>query len=383
MRIEQEKIQLAPLNLQQVGIAGQIVGSYHKMNFPVVPWLMTALEMMQQNKSIQEIFYHFLSKGSLVSFVTLKELLHFLVNERLLLNPSFINYFQTELPILETAKVKASPKSSTKPPSDQQTIQQLKELPFMRALSAPIQNFLFEDMEILELPPRTQLCQIGETERSLFILIEGEAAVFKRNSTGRVEKAATLNNGSVFGEVGFFLGLPRTAHVVTEKKSRVAKFVGDSDVLDNLIKKDKAQQMQTRLWLIHALLNSTLFKNLADECFDSLIFSGEIKSIPKGRAVITEGERSSNFYVLIQGSLQVSQKGKPIRELNQGDSFGEIALMLSQGVRTATVTAQSEALVLEIDATKFYRLLSENLFMACEFEATSLQKLRDDQKRWA
>jgi CRP-like cAMP-binding protein len=77
----------------------------------------------------------------------------------------------------------------------------------------------------------------------------------------------------------------------------------------------------------------------------------------------------------------VSQKGKSIRVLSQGDCFGEMALIINQGKRTATVKAQTEVIAMEIPSEKFYKLLSENLWLACEFERIALERWQKDKDR--
>jgi CRP-like cAMP-binding protein len=58
--------------------------------------------------------------------------------------------------------------------------------------------------------------------------------------------------------------------------------------------------------------------------------------------------------------------------MEQGDCFGEMALMVSAGKRTASVIAESDGYVLEIKRQQFYKMLAENLLLACEFEKIAL-----------
>ena len=58
-----------------------------------------------------------------------------------------------------------------------------------------------------------------------------------------------------------------------------------------------------------------------------------------------EGSYGSIFFLLLSGSATVSVQGKPIRALNPGDTFGEVAAA-TRGRRTATVTAATEVGVL-------------------------------------
>ena len=64
--------------------------------------------------------------------------------------------------------------------------------------------------------------------------------------------------------------------------------------------------------------------------------------------MVREGDPADAFYVLLSGHLQAAVGGRSVRELAEGDGFGEIAL-LQGGRRTATITvvsADAEVLVM-------------------------------------
>src|SRR3954452_15505089 len=79
-----------------------------------------------------------------------------------------------------------------------------------------------------------------------------------------------------------------------------------------------------------------------------------------GETIVEQGEPATHFYVVKEGTVEVSQKvdtGTAIREdvINQfgaGQSFGETAI-LRRTARTATVRALSDCTVLELSAEDF------------------------------
>jgi CRP/FNR family transcriptional regulator, cyclic AMP receptor protein len=77
-----------------------------------------------------------------------------------------------------------------------------------------------------------------------------------------------------------------------------------------------------------------------------------------GKLMIREGERGREFFVLLEGSAEVTKDGRRINTLGPGDFFGEIALV-SQSPRTATVKATSPVHTLVITERSFRRLLDE------------------------
>jgi CRP/FNR family transcriptional regulator, cyclic AMP receptor protein len=60
--------------------------------------------------------------------------------------------------------------------------------------------------------------------------------------------------------------------------------------------------------------------------------------VPAGTVLCKEGARAREFFVIIEGTADVTQGGRRIATVAGGDFFGEISL-LERVNRTATVTA--------------------------------------------
>lgn len=72
------------------------------------------------------------------------------------------------------------------------------------------------------------------------------------------------------------------------------------------------------------------------------------RTLPPGTTPVREGEMSGiGFFVVAEGEAAVSIGGEVVATLDSGDHFGEIAL-ISEGLRSATVTATTHLRVLEI-----------------------------------
>ena len=78
--------------------------------------------------------------------------------------------------------------------------------------------------------------------------------------------------------------------------------------------------------------------------------------LPAGRVLMREGERGTEFFVLLDGSADVLRNGRKINKLGDGDFFGEIALV-SRSDRTATVTTSEPSRLLVITEQAFRALL--------------------------
>jgi CRP/FNR family transcriptional regulator, cyclic AMP receptor protein len=75
-----------------------------------------------------------------------------------------------------------------------------------------------------------------------------------------------------------------------------------------------------------------------------------------GRTLAREGTRGREFFVLLEGTADVTSNTRLLPPLKAGDFFGEIALVCDEP-RTATVTATSPLRALVITDRAFRELL--------------------------
>lgn len=77
-----------------------------------------------------------------------------------------------------------------------------------------------------------------------------------------------------------------------------------------------------------------------------------------GTVLTRQGGRGREFFVLLEGTVDVVQDGRKITSLGAGDFFGEMALV-SKKPRTATVTAATPIRTLVVTERDFKRLLRD------------------------
>ena len=95
-----------------------------------------------------------------------------------------------------------------------------------------------------------------------------------------------------------------------------------------------------------------------------------------GRALIKEGSVGREFFVLIEGSVDVRRKGRKIDELGPGDYFGEVALITDRP-RNATVTTTSPVRALVLTKQSFRQLLAENPMLSLKVLTAVGERLPD------
>ncbi len=108
------------------------------------------------------------------------------------------------------------------------------------------------------------------------------------------------------------------------------------------------------------LRKEALFSCLSEEQIEAMLQQAEINHFGRGEAVIEEGAEGESMFILLRGTAHVSvtKKGALIRVgiLRQGDCFGEMSLLTGEP-RTATVRAEKDCEVLEINKTNMGDLL--------------------------
>lgn len=102
-----------------------------------------------------------------------------------------------------------------------------------------------------------------------------------------------------------------------------------------------------------AIQQSVLFKDFDAEELLAVIRGLTLKSFDPGAIIVTEGEPGGSLFVITTGRVlafvkNATGRNVPIRELSEGDFFGEMSI-LSGNARSATVTAASHCDLLELD----------------------------------
>ena len=101
-----------------------------------------------------------------------------------------------------------------------------------------------------------------------------------------------------------------------------------------------------------------LFAHCSKKELDRLANELDEIEMPSGRVLTREGEMGREFVVIVDGTAEVTKKGRRVNLLGAGDFLGEISL-ISGEPRTATVTTTSDADLLILTARSFARVTKE------------------------
>ena len=119
--------------------------------------------------------------------------------------------------------------------------------------------------------------------------------------------------------------------------------------------------------MITFLLETPMFEKLEPSEIMEVIHIIEIKQYKAGDIIFSEGEPGDAWFVLYRGTVDVLKHGvtgeKKITEIPERACFGEISI-LDGSPRSATIQAETDAVVFRIPRDAFSALVDDNHLVA-------------------
>ncbi len=113
---------------------------------------------------------------------------------------------------------------------------------------------------------------------------------------------------------------------------------------------------------------------------EEILNASNIIKATKGEIVVTEGEIDDSFFIILSGRAAVHKDDKKIAFIGRGECFGEMSYLSGQA-RTATVTADTDTVLMKISATLLDRASeSMQLIFLKNFALTLVKRLSQSIK---
>jgi len=253
----------------------------------------------------------------------------------------------------------------------------LASIPLFINMPAEVLKGMAKYASIRKLGPGAYICHQGQVSNELYIVLLGSVAVYHKRKGGKQKFLIRLERDSVFGEMGFFLEQPRTADVVTMEESFVLRIRKESKAVLNYLKSQRfSKVLRDRVWLYQTLASTDIFQDLPSELLGLFIGRGHIIDFTPGQTLIEEGAAGADFYLIVQGQMEITKRAISVGTLSNGEFFGEIALL--KGLpRIATVRCLVPSKVLCLTAEDFWQILSENLSLGLYIEEVANQRMKN------
>jgi CRP/FNR family cyclic AMP-dependent transcriptional regulator len=118
-----------------------------------------------------------------------------------------------------------------------------------------------------------------------------------------------------------------------------------------------------------ASLDRRTLKSVADQMRD--------RQVAAGQTVVEQGSSGVGFFVILDGEAEVTVDGQPRRTLRPGDHFGEIALVVPDAARSASVTAKTDLSLAGLTSWQFRPLVLEQPEIAWTLLETLARRVAD------
>ena len=102
-----------------------------------------------------------------------------------------------------------------------------------------------------------------------------------------------------------------------------------------------------------------LFASLSKKGSQALAQKADEIDMPEGKQLAREGEFAYEFFVIADGTAEVTHDGEHVASLGPGDFFGEIGILASER-RTADVVATSPMRLIVLTSRAFRDLKRES-----------------------
>jgi hypothetical protein len=118
------------------------------------------------------------------------------------------------------------------------------------------------------------------------------------------------------------------------------------------------ERMELMEEMAEIISKSHLFKTLDEEGRRRVLTSGFVCSYNAGDIVLKEGDPGDTMYLVLDGKARVSTGKVHLAELTRGACLGEVSV-LTGGVRTASVVAETELDLVAFEAHRIERVLAD------------------------
>ena len=134
--------------------------------------------------------------------------------------------------------------------------------------------------------------------------------------------------------------------------------------------------MDRHVWIDERLAEVPLFKGLSKRQLRRISSLMTRIDRPAGQVLTREGEQGSEFFIVLEGEVEVRQGERVIATRRPGDYVGEIAL-LDKRPRTASVVATTPVSVEVLSRREFVSLLAEAPELSEQIMATMARRLAE------
>lgn len=242
----------------------------------------------------------------------------------------------------------------------------LKTLVPPNALNAENFQELASKAFVEEVGVSKTIFKVGDLDRKTTYLLEGQVTL--TDATGRT---VTVTGGTDVAKHPLANQQPRQQTAKARTDCKITRF--DSDLLDILLTWDQLSGIEVSEiqvengdddgdWMTR-ILQSQAFLQIPPANIQAMFMRMQEVPMRASELVIKQGDDGDYYYIIKSGKAKVTRASKTgaeltLAHLKDGDAFGEEAL-LSEAKRNATITMESDGVLMRLSKEDFNALLKE------------------------
>lgn len=176
---------------------------------------------------------------------------------------------------------------------------------------------------------------------------------FNVEINGQIKKQ--LGRGVSFGELGLLYNSQRSASLKAVEDCYVWGI--ERKTFKKIIQSINSNQLEENKAYIEKI---RFFQGLSDHQKHVLASNLTTQKFVADQNIVNKGEKADSYYYIKQGTVVCYDGDKKIRELGEGESFGETALY-KEGFRALTVRAKTETHCLVLSKETMVNCLGDNI----------------------
>ncbi|MCK4393545.1 cyclic nucleotide-binding domain-containing protein [Candidatus Bipolaricaulota bacterium] len=130
---------------------------------------------------------------------------------------------------------------------------------------------------------------------------------------------------------------------------------------------------------LNLLREAPLFSRLSERGLKAVQKTASLKEFKAGTKIVAEGAAGVGFYLILEGSAEVSRSGEKLAKLGSGAFFGEMSL-LDGAPRSADVIAFEDTRCLVLTPWAMKSIVSANPDVALGMLEELARRLRDTDR---
>ncbi|MCP5153668.1 MAG: cyclic nucleotide-binding domain-containing protein [Ectothiorhodospiraceae bacterium] len=257
----------------------------------------------------------------------------------------------------------------------------LKTLVPPSSLNAENFQELARKATVEEVPAGRIVFKKGDVDRKTLYVLSGEVELVGENGID-----AVIRGGSQEARHPVANHQPR--QVTARARTAVTLTRFDSDLLDILLTWDQLSGIEVSDisteesesedggdWMTR-ILQSKAFLRIPPANIQHMFMRLQEMPVKKGQVILRQGDEGDYYYIISRGKFRVTRESSSgssvtLATLADGDAFGEEAL-ISDAKRNATITADSDGLLMRLSKEDFNELLKAPMLNEVDIERAKL-----------